>query len=84
MSKNAIFIVKFAAYGKAMYKSDVYYDRTMNSIIYNQIKEVGQYHWMIHYVKDHPVLDLQTGSNRSNSWFSIYCGTSKILKIEKK
>lgn len=63
--------------------SDFYYDRTMDSIIYNQIKEGGQYHWMIHYVKEHPELDFQTGSNRSNSWFSIYRGTSKIIKIEK-
>lgn len=34
-------------------------------------------------VKDHPELDFQTGSNKNNSWFSVYRGTSKIIKIEK-
>lgn len=63
--------------------SDFYYDRTMEPVIFDQIKEGGQYHWMIQYVKDHPELDFQTGSNRSNSWFSIYRGTSKIIKIKK-
>lgn len=64
--------------------SDFYYDRTMDSVISDQVKEGGQYHWMIQYVKEHPELDFQTGSNRSNSWFSIYRGTSKIIKIEKR
>ena len=63
--------------------SDFYYNRTMDSVIYNQFKEGGQYHWMIQYVKDHPELDFQTGSNKNNSWFSVYRGTSKIIKIEK-
>lgn len=62
--------------------SDFYYDRTMDPVIYNQFKEGGQYHWMIQYVKDHPELDFQTGSNKNNSWFSVYRGTSKIIKIE--
>ena len=63
--------------------SDFYYNRTMDPVIYNQFKEGGQYHWMIQYVKDHPELDFQTGSNKNNSWFSVYRGTSKIIKIEK-
>lgn len=47
--------------------SDFYYNRTMDPVIYNQFKEGGQYHWMIQYVKDHPELDFQTGSNKNNS-----------------
>lgn len=63
--------------------SDFYYNRTMNPAIYDQVKEGGQYHWMIQYVKDHAELDFQTGSNKNNSWFSVYRGTSKIIKIQK-
>lgn len=63
--------------------SDFYYNRTMDTVISDQLKENGQYYWMIQYVKDHPELDFQTGSNKNNSWFSVYRGTSKIIKIEK-
>lgn len=55
----------------------------METVIYDQVKEGREYHWMIQYAKDHPELDFLTGSNKNNSWFSVYRGTSKIIKIEK-
>ena len=59
-----------------------YYNRTMSSKIESVLKENGgKYYWMIQYVKDHPELDFQTGSNNGSSWFSIYRGTSRVLKI---
>jgi len=67
---------------------EAYYNRTMSSKLEGLLKKRdelqkfdGQYHWMIQYVKDHPELDFQTGSNRGTSWFSIYRGTGRVLKI---
>ncbi len=59
-----------------------YYNRTMSSKLEDLFKEAGgKFHWMIQYVKDHSELDFQTGSNNTSSWFQIYRGTGRVLKI---
>ena len=58
-----------------MAKGKMYYDRVMNKSV---IKLLGnEYHWLIDFVKQRDDLDFQTGSN----YFSIYRGTTRILKI---
>ena len=58
----------------------VYYKR----ILSEKIKKILQsnYEWIIDYVKKHPELDFQTGSNKSSSWFSVYRGTGCVLSIK--
>ena len=58
----------------------VYYDRTMSPKVINWIQ--SKYKWIIDYVKKHPELDFQTGSNNKSSWFSVYRGTSRVLSIK--
>ncbi len=75
-----------------------YYNRIMSEDLENLLKEGGEFHWLIDYVKkeEHKDLDFQTGSNLkidnkkdeitnklSKSWFSIYKGTGRIITMEE-
>lgn len=62
-----------------MSNNDIYYNRVMCPDLVKLIKD--KYQWLIDYVITRPDLDFQTGANNNNSWFSIYRGTGKILKI---
>lgn len=57
-----------------------YYQSAMNDILVQKL--IKDFRWLINYVIEHKELDFQTGSDRDgNSWFSVYRGTSRILKI---
>jgi hypothetical protein len=59
----------------------MYYNRVMDSSIETLVKD--KYQWLIHAVIENPELDFQTGSNASDSWFSVYRGTGKVASISK-
>jgi len=46
----------------------------------NAIKD-PKYFWIIDYVKQHPELDFQTGSNANETWFSVYRGTGRVFSM---
>ncbi len=57
-----------------------YYQRAMNEYLVQKLNQ--DFKWLINYVIEHKELDFQTGSDRDgNSWFSVYRGTSRILRI---
>lgn len=60
--------------------ASVYYNRVLSDKMVNTIKE-PKYFWIIDYVKEHPELDFQTGSNAKGTWFSVYRGTGRVLSI---
>lgn len=60
---------------------EMYYNRVMDSNIETLI--LDEYQWLIHAVIENPELDFQTGSNASDSWFSVYRGTGKVASISK-
>lgn len=58
-----------------------YYDRTMSTEFETVI--TSKFGWLIQFVKDHECLDFQTGYGReTKSWFSIYRGTGRVLRIK--
>ena len=59
----------------------MYYNRTMNKVLEDLV--LRDYKWLIDAVIKNPELDFQTGSNDSDSWFSVYRGTGRILTIKK-
>jgi len=62
-------------------KSSVNYNRVMSEDFEKEL--MSQYAWLIDFVKRHDCLDFQTGANKGKSWFSIYRGTSRILRLSK-
>lgn len=58
----------------------VYYNRVLSDRMIDTIKD-PKYFWIIDYVKQHPELDFQTGSNAKGAWFSVYRGTGRVLSI---
>ena len=58
-----------------------YYNRVMSKEFVDLMKT--QYQWLITFVKRTPELDFQTGYDQkaNKSWFSVYRGTSRILKF---
>ena len=58
-----------------------YYNRVMSDAFEEIIMK--KYKWLVEYVKNHEDLDFQTGfdQKQSESWFSVYRGTSRILRI---
>jgi len=60
---------------------NVYYNRVMSEKFEKYIMD--NYEWLIGFVKKHPELDFQTGfdQKQNKSWFSVYRGTSRILRI---
>lgn len=62
--------------------ADIYYNRVMDKKLTDLIQK--KYKWLIEYVKKHPELDFQTGSNANDTWFSVYRGTGRVLTIKKK
>ena len=66
---------------KPIVENDAYYSRVMSSDVIARIK--NEFAWILEYVERHPELDYQTGSNASDSWFSIYRGTGRLFTIKK-
>mgnify|MGYP003418820409 FL=1 len=60
--------------------ASVYYKRVLSDKMVNTIKD-PKYFWIIDYVKEHPELDFQTGSDAKRTWFSVYRGTGQVLSI---
>ncbi len=58
----------------------VYYNRVLTEQMVDVIRD-PEFSWIIDYVKDHNELDFQTGSNKKNTWFSVYRGTGRVLSI---
>ena len=58
---------------------EMYYERSMKIDLEKSI--LKNYEWLIDEVIKRPELDFQTGSNISDSWFSVYRGTGRILTI---
>ena len=61
--------------------ADIYYNRVMDSKLTDLIDE--KYKWLIEYVKEHSELDFQTGSNATDTWFSVYRGTGRVFTLKK-
>ena len=59
--------------------SKAYYSRQLPDRLINTIEK--NYPWLIPFVKSHAELDFQTGSNANSSWFQVYRGTGRMLKI---
>lgn len=57
----------------------MYYNRELWPIIVSLLKE--EYRWLVDYVKEKKDLDFQTGSNKDQSWVSVYRGTSRLFRI---
>lgn len=62
-----------------MIVKEMYYDRFMKIDLEKKI--LKSYEWLIDEVIKSPELDFQTGSNKNDSWFSVYRGTGRILTI---
>lgn len=60
--------------------ANVYYNRVLSDRMVNTIKGT-KYSWIIDFVKQHPELDFQTGSNAKDTWFSVYRGTGCVFSI---
>ena len=60
--------------------ASVYYNRVLSDRMIDTIRD-PKYFWIIDYVKQHPELDFQTGSNAKGTWFSVYRGTGRLLSI---
>ena len=60
--------------------ASVYYNRVLSDRMIDTIRD-PKYFWIIDYVKQHPELDFQTGSNAKGTWFSVYRGTGRVLSI---
>ena len=60
--------------------ANVYYKRVLSDKMVNTIKD-SKYSWIIDYVRRHPELDFQTGSNKNKTWFSVYRGTGRVLSL---
>ena len=56
-----------------------YYDRTMDDSLISKV--LGDYPWLIKFVKKTPELDFQTGHDprQGRSWFSVYKGTGRVI-----
>ncbi len=56
-----------------------YYDRTMDDSFISKV--LGDYPWLIKFVKKTPELDFQTGHDprQGRSWFSVYKGTGRVI-----
>lgn len=60
--------------------SGSYFNRTMSNQFETAVIE--KFKWLIDYVKTDKYLDFQTGCTKGGQqWFSIYRGTSRILKL---
>lgn len=59
-----------------------HYNRVMSEKFETFI--LNDYKWLIDFVKKEESLDFQTGYNKGMSWFSIYRGTSRILRFYQK
>lgn len=66
---------------KPLVENEAYYKREMSTSVINRIK--NEFAWILEYVESHPELDYQTGSNASDSWFSVYRGTGRLFTIKK-
>ncbi len=67
---------------------EAYYNRVMSEGLEKFLKDEKDIkgNWLIDFVKSHKELDFQTGTNENKqgtrrSWFSIYRGTSRILRL---
>lgn len=60
--------------------ANVYYNRVLSDEMVNTMKD-SKYSWIIDYVRKHPELDFQTGSNKKGTWFSVYRGTGRVLSL---
>lgn len=60
--------------------ANVYYNRVLSDRMVHTIKGT-KYSWIIDFVKQHPELDFQTGSNAKDTWFSVYRGTGCVFSI---
>jgi len=58
-----------------------HYCRTMSPEFEQEL--MASYSWLIDLVRCNDSLDFQTGSNRGVSWFSVYRGTTRIVKLVK-
>lgn len=63
--------------------ANVYYNRVLSDKMVNTIKD-SKYSWIIDYVRQHPELDFQTGSNKNKTWFSVYRGTGRVLSLSPR
>lgn len=61
-----------------------YYNRTISDDLFKRFKDGGELEWIIDYVNKKDCLDFQTGSNKRDSWFSVYRGTGRVLTINLK
>jgi hypothetical protein len=62
-------------------KNEMYYDRLLPLKTVKLLLPGGEFNWLINFVLNQPDLDFQTGKNKSDSWISIYRGTTCLLKI---
>lgn len=62
--------------------NEIYYSRAMNSTLENRLTK--DFQWLIDAVIQNPELDFQTGSNNTDTWFSVYRGTGRILTINEQ
>ncbi|MBO4483433.1 MAG: hypothetical protein J5735_06395 [Prevotella sp.] len=62
-------------------KREMYYNRAMSPELVERISK--GFLWLIDAVIQNSELDFQTGSNASDSWFSVYRGTGRLLTIKE-
>ena len=60
---------------------EMYYDRAMSPELVERVTK--GFLWLIDAVIQNPELDFQTGSNATDSWFSVYRGTGRLLTIKE-
>ena len=78
---NTIIDMKTTKRQKPIVENEAYYSRVMSPDVLARIK--NEFAWLLEYVERHPELDYQTGSNASDSWFSVYRGTGRLFTIKK-
>lgn len=67
-----------------MNEEEMYYKRVISDRLKNLLMIGGELHWLFKLVKERKDLDFLIGANNSHEWISVYCGTTRFLKITLK
>lgn len=60
---------------------EMYYKRVISNKLQRLLMCGGELHWLYNLVRERKELDFLIGSNNTQGWILVYCGTTRFLKI---
>ncbi|HRU15449.1 MAG TPA: hypothetical protein P5017_06990 [Anaerohalosphaeraceae bacterium] len=63
---------------------EMYYKRVISNELQQLLMDGRELHWLYNLVRERKELDFLIGSNNSQEWVSVYCGTTRLLRISLK